>query len=80
MIHQVIYDELVQGKINSESREVYLDVINSLINQGAEGIILGCTEIGLLVKQEDISVTVFDTMEIHATAAVEAAFGRFSGI
>ncbi len=77
LVHQVIYDELVQGRINDKSREEYLSVIESLIKKGAEGIILGCTEIGLLVKQEDIPVPVFDTMEIHAMAAVEAAFGRF---
>ena len=52
-------------------------MIESLIKKGAEGIILGCTEIGLLIKGEDIPVPVFDTMEIHAMAAVEAAFGRF---
>jgi aspartate racemase len=52
-------------------------VITALIKKGAEGIILGCTEIGLLVGQKDISVPVFDTMEIHAQAAVEAAFDRF---
>ena len=78
MIHTVIYEELVQGKIREESRAAYHDAITSLIKRGAEGIILGCTEIGLLVKQSDILVPVFDTMEIHALAAVEAAFGRFS--
>lgn len=77
LIHQVIYDELVQGKINNKSREEYLSVIESLVEKGAEGIILGCTEIGLLVKGEDIPVPVFDTMEIHAAAAVEASFSRF---
>jgi aspartate racemase len=77
LVHQVIYEELVQGRINSNSRGEYLAVIDSLVKKGAEGIILGCTEIGLLVKQEDIPVAVFDTMEIHAVAAVEAAFGRF---
>lgn len=77
LVHQVIYDELVLGKINNRSREEYQSVIESLIKKGAEGIILGCTEIGLLVKQEDTPVTVFDTMEIHAAAAVAAAFGRF---
>ena len=77
LVHQVIYDELVQGKIKDRSREEYRSVIDSLINRGADGIILGCTEIGLLVKQEDIPVAVFDTMEIHARAAVEAAFGRY---
>jgi len=78
LVHNVIYDELVQGTINKISREDYLAVIESLIRKGAEGIILGCTEIGLLVKQDDIPVAVFDTMDIHAAAAVEAAFGRYS--
>ena len=78
MVHDVIYDELVQGKISEQSRAAYLDVINSLIKRGAEGIILGCTEIGLLVDQVNVPVPVFDTMEIHALSAVEAAFDRFS--
>ena len=78
MVHRVIYDELVQGKILAGSREKYLSVIQSLIDRGAEGIILGCTEIGLLVKAEDIPVPVFDTLEIHARAGVEAALGKFN--
>lgn len=76
MIHQVIYDELVQGRIVDRSRNEYQSVIDSLTKLGAEGIILGCTEIGLLVKQQDTPVPLFDTMEIHAKAAVEAAMGR----
>lgn len=78
LINQVIYDELVQGKIVQESREGYLEIIQALIDKGAEGIILGCTEIGLLVKQEDVPLPVFDTMEIHALAAVDQALGRQS--
>ncbi len=77
-IDQVIYDELVQGKIIKESRERYLKIIQTLMDKGAEGIILGCTEIGLLIKQEDVPLPVFDTMEIHAQAAVDAALGRLS--
>lgn len=77
LVHNVIYEELVQGQILDESRATYLAVIKSMIEKGAEGIILGCTEIGLLVSQRDITVPVFDTMEIHAQAAVEAAFNRF---
>lgn len=77
LVHRVIYDELVQGKVLPKSREKYLSVIQSLITKGAEGIILGCTEIGLLVKAGDVRVPVFDTMEIHARAGVEAALGRF---
>jgi aspartate racemase len=77
LVHHVIYDELVQGIIQESSRQDYRDVIQSLVNRGAEGIVLGCTEIGLLVKKEDIPVPVFDTMEIHARAAVDAALGRY---
>ena len=76
-VHRVIYDELVKGIINQGSREIYRKVITSLVDAGAQGIVLGCTEIGLLVKQEDVPVPVFDTMEIHALAAVDAALGRY---
>jgi aspartate racemase len=76
-VHRVIYDELVKGKTLDESRLVYNAIIQNLVENGAEGIILGCTEIGLLVREEDIPVPVFDTMEIHARAAVEAALGRY---
>ena len=78
LVHKIIYDELVKGKILPESQGSYLAVIQSLMEAGAEGIILGCTEIGLLVKQEDVALPVFDTMEIHALAAVEAALGRYN--
>lgn len=77
VVHRVIYDELVKGKIMDESRLAYIAIIQSLVENGAEGIVLGCTEIGLLVREEDIPVPVFDTMEIHARAAVEAALGRY---
>jgi amino-acid racemase len=73
VIHRVIYDELVLGKIVAHSKEQYLEIINALVQQGAQGIILGCTEIGLLVKQDDCRVPLFDTTVIHATAAVEWA-------
>ena len=73
MVHRVIYDELVIGKIEDTSREQYRDVIEGLIRAGAEGVILGCTEIGLLVKAEDSRVPLFDTTRIHAEAAVEYA-------
>ena len=77
LVHNVIYDELVQGLINEPSRQGYLEVIQNLVKEGAEGIVLGCTEIGLLVKGDDVQVPVFDTMEIHARAAVDAALGRY---
>ncbi|MDX9954270.1 MAG: aspartate/glutamate racemase family protein [Anaerolineae bacterium] len=73
IVHQVIYNELVLGKINPESKQHYLDIIAQLVAEGAEGIILGCTEIGLLIHPEDTSVPLFDTTRIHAIAAVEAA-------
>jgi aspartate racemase len=73
VIHRVIYDELVLGKIEPRSKEQYLSIFNELVQQGAQGIILGCTEIGLLVKQNDCRVPLFDTTVIHASAAVEWA-------
>ncbi|HMX75292.1 MAG TPA: aspartate/glutamate racemase family protein [Anaerolineales bacterium] len=73
IVHRVIYDELVQGKIVETSRGEYKRIIEWLIEQGAEGIILGCTEIELLVKQNDSRVPLFPTTLIHAVAAVEKA-------
>ena len=73
IVHRIIYDELVLGKIRLESKEVYCEIIEKLIAQGAEGIILGCTEIGLLVKEKDIPVPLFNTTIIHAEAAVRMA-------
>ncbi|MBE7148665.1 aspartate/glutamate racemase family protein [Bacillus mycoides] len=72
-INEVIYKELCLGKITSQSREYYKRVIEELVQKGAQGIILGCTEIGLLIKQEDISVPIFDTTHIHAIEAVNFA-------
>ncbi|MCP1163466.1 aspartate racemase [Bacillus sp. AFS094611] len=72
-INEVIYTELCLGKITSPSREYYKRVIEELVQQGAQGIILGCTEIGLLIKQEDVSVPIFDTTHIHAVEAVNFA-------
>jgi aspartate racemase len=71
LIHRVIYDELSRGYLNPVSKEKYLEIINRLVKSGAEGVILGCTEIPLLIQQQDVSVPVFDTTEIHATAAFE---------
>ena len=70
-IHCIIYDELCQGQILENSRQRYQQVITSLAQQGAEGVILGCTEIGLLISQEDSPIPVFDTTVIHANSAVE---------
>ncbi len=72
-VHQIIYDELCHGQINEASRMVFQRIIGSLIDRGAEGVILGCTEIPLLVKPEDATVPLFDTTRIHAEAAVARA-------
>lgn len=72
-VHRVIYDELVQGRVEANSRAAYRDIIARLIESGAEAIILGCTEIMLLVRPEDSAVPLFDTTAIHADAAVERA-------
>ncbi|QPQ36132.1 aspartate/glutamate racemase family protein [Lysinibacillus sp. JNUCC-52] len=73
VINRIIYEELCLGKIEPTSKETYLQVIANLVKSGAQGIILGCTEIGLLIQQEDVLVPVFDTTIIHALAAVEKA-------
>ncbi len=73
LIHKVIYDELCLGKINPPSKTGYLEIIDRLAAKGAKGVILGCTEIGLLVKQADCDLPLFDTTFIHARAAVAHA-------
>ena len=75
VVHDVIYKELVLGKVNPESRQAYRAIIARLIEEGAEAIILGCTEIMLLVSEEDSAVPLFDTTTIHAIAAVDHALG-----
>jgi aspartate racemase len=73
LVHRVIYDELCAGEIKPSSREQYVHIMERLVERGAEGIILGCTEISLLVGDEDSRVPLFDTTKIHAEAAVEYA-------
>ena len=73
IVHRIIYDELCLGIIKDDSREEYRRIIGKLEQQGVEGIILGCTEITLLVGAEDARVAVFDTTAIHALAAAEFA-------
>lgn len=70
IVNKVIYEELCLGNIRSDSKAHYKEVIERLIQKGAEGIILGCTEIGLLIKPEDSNVPLFDTTSIHASEAV----------
>jgi aspartate racemase len=73
IVHRVIYDELVLGKIVPASQAEYLRILAGLANAGAGGVILGCTEIGLLVSQADTTLPLFDTTRIHALAAVRYA-------
>ena len=75
LVHRVIYEELVQGRVESSSRQAYRDVIGRLVERGAEAVILGCTEIMLLVKSGDSAVPLFDTTTLHAEAAVDLALG-----
>ncbi|MFT7791404.1 UNVERIFIED_CONTAM: amino acid racemase [Escherichia coli] len=76
VVHRIIFDELCKGIILPESKEIYLRIIDKLLAQGAEGIILGCTEIPLLIKQEDSSIPLFDTTFLHAKAAVSYALSK----
>jgi len=76
VINSVIYNELCLGIINDDSRILYKRIIADLVEKGAEGIILGCTEIGLLVKPEDSKAPLFDTTILHALGAVEFALSE----
>ncbi|WP_156300258.1 aspartate/glutamate racemase family protein [Streptobacillus canis] len=73
VVNDVIFKELCVGEVKKESKDKYIDIINGLIADGAEGVILGCTEIDLLIKDGDVNVPVFDTTEIHAEKAFELA-------
>ncbi|SDB20951.1 aspartate/glutamate racemase family protein [Belnapia rosea] len=73
LVHRVIYDELVQGRVEPASRQAHKEVIAHLVERGAEAVILGCTEIMLLVRPEDSPVPLYDTTVIHAEAAVDLA-------
>jgi aspartate racemase len=78
-IHRVIFEELCMGEIRARSKDSYRKIIDRMISRGGEGMILGCTEIGLLIGADDISVPVFDTTEIHARAAADAALAQTPG-
>jgi len=75
-IHQTITDELLKGIFKEESKAGFLQIMNRLHSQGAEGIVLGCTEIPLLIKQKDTELPLFDTLRIHSLAAVDFALGE----
>lgn len=72
-VHRVIFEELVLGRVEERSRARYAEICAALVREGAEGIVAGCTEIGMLLRPEDVSVPLFDTTVIHAQAAVDAA-------
>lgn len=71
LIHSSIYEELTYGKLLEATKKEYLKIIESQKNKGSEGIILGCTEIPLLIKQEDVSIPLLDTTKIHAETAAK---------
>jgi len=75
-IHQIIYNELCESKINASSRRVCANIVSKLVNNGAEGIVLGCTELPLLIQPGDINVPIFDTTQLHAEAAVNLALAE----
>lgn len=76
LVHRVIYDELCAGIINDESRLAYVEIIDSLAQRGAQAVVLGCTEIELLIGQKDSMLPVLDTTELHAMAALEFALSE----
>lgn len=73
LVHDVIYDELCQGIVSDTSKRGYLDVVKRGTSAGCDGVIFGCTEVGLLIGQADVAVAVFDTTELHAKAALDFA-------
>ncbi len=75
-VHKVIFDELCLGNFNDSSKAEYLQIVDSLYNRGAQGVILGCTEIGLLIQQQDTSVTLFDTTALHVQSAIDFALSE----
>jgi aspartate racemase len=75
-IHQIIYSELCAGRIKASSRRVCADIISRLMNKGAEGIVLGCTELPLLIRSGDTHAPIFDTTRLHAEGAVDLALAE----
>lgn len=72
-IHKIIFDELTLGQIHHGSRKQLMAIIDRLLGKGADGVILGCTELTLIIGQKDATIPLFDTTDLHAKAAVEAA-------
>ncbi len=76
VLHRIIYEELCRGVIEDSSRRASAGIIGRLSDRGAEGIVLGCTELPMLIKQDDVSVPLFDTTSLHAKAAVNRALAE----
>lgn len=76
VIHDIIYQELCLGIVKEASKQSYIKIINSLIQQGAEAVILGCTEITLLISQDDCNIPIYDTTRLHAECAVDFALSE----
>jgi aspartate racemase len=74
ILHEIIYSELVHNRVEENSRKVFVDIINKLQQRGAEGVILGCTELPLIIRQSDVNIPIFNTTEIHCEAAIKFAF------
>ena len=75
-IHQIIYDELCEGEVKGSSRQNCIDIISRMVTRGAEGIVLGCTELPLLIKPDDVDIPLFNTTQLHAQAAVKLALAE----
>ncbi len=75
-IHHIIHDEIALGKLSLSSKEKLKELIEELAKNGAEGVILGCTELPLLLKQDEVNVPLFDTLTLHAIAAVDYALKK----
>lgn len=73
IVHNVIYDELCQGIVSPASKTRYLDIVEQSLKEGADGVIFGCTEVGLLISQQDFTIPTFDTTAVHAAAALDFA-------
>lgn len=76
-IHHIIYNELCEGKVSASSRRICGDIIGRLVDQGAQGIVLGCTELPLLIRPGDVNTSIFDTTRLHAEAAVNLSLQEF---
>ena len=79
LVHEVIYSELCRGVVSESSRAVFREVVSELVGMGVEAVILGCTEIGLLLRPEDVLVPLFDTTALHARTAASFALGEEAG-